>query len=94
MSHEWIYRHVAFDKARGGKLYKTLRQGHKRYRKGSNGKHMVIPEPRSIDERPAIVDTRERFGDWEVDTVLGKQGTGALVTLAERERAACIWCVE
>lgn len=29
------------------------------------------------DERPAIVDTRERFGDWEVDTVLGKHGTGA-----------------
>lgn len=85
VSHEWIYRHVAADKTRGGKLYKALRQGHKRYRKGSNSKRMVIPEPRSIDDRPAIVDTRERFGDWEVDTVLGKHGTGALVTLAERK---------
>ena len=84
VSHEWIYRYVAADKACGGKLYKTLRQGHKRYRKGSNRRRAVIPEPRSIDERPAIVDTRERFGDWEVDTVLGKHGTGALVTLAER----------
>jgi IS30 family transposase len=85
VSHEWIYRHVAADKARGGKLYKALRQGHKRYRRGKNSKRAVIPEPRSIDERPAIVDTRERFGDWEVDTVLGKPGTGALVTLAERK---------
>lgn len=85
VSHEWIYRHVAADKARGGKLYKTLRQGHKRYRKGSNSKRAVIPEPISIDDRPAIVDTRERFGDWEVDTVLGKHGSGALVTLAERK---------
>jgi IS30 family transposase len=85
VSHEWIYRHVAVDKAGGGKLYKALRQGHKRYRKGNNSKRSVIPEPRSIDERPAIVDTRERFGDWEVDTVLGKHGTGALVTLAERK---------
>lgn len=85
VSHEWIYRHVAADKARGGKLYKALRQGHKRYRRGKSSKRSVIPEPRSIDERPAIVDTRERFGDWEVDTVLGKPGTGALVTLVERK---------
>lgn len=85
VSHEWIYRYVAADKAGGGKLYKALRQGHKRYRRGSNTKRCVIPDPCSIDERPSIVDSRERFGDWEVDTVLGKQGTGALVTLAERK---------
>ncbi|ROQ21974.1 IS30 family transposase [Gallaecimonas pentaromativorans] len=85
VSHEWIYRHVAADKARGGKLYKALRQGHKRYRKGRHPKRAVIAERRSIEECPAIVDSRERFGDWEVDTVLGKQGSGALVTLAERK---------
>ncbi len=85
VSHEWIYRYIAADKMQGGQLYKALRQGHKRYRKGTTGKKgCVIPEPRSIEERPAIVETRERLGDWEVDTVLGKQGTGALVTLAER----------
>lgn len=44
-----------------------------------------IKDVRSIEERPAIVDSRERFGDWEADTVLGKQGTGVLVTLAERK---------
>ncbi len=85
VSHEWVYRHVAADKASGGKLYKALRQGHKRYRRGANSKRSVIPDPRSIDERPSIVDTRARFGDWEVDTVLGKHGSGALVTLAERK---------
>jgi IS30 family transposase len=36
VSHEWIYRHVAADRVRGGKLYKALRQGHKRYRRGAN----------------------------------------------------------
>ena len=85
VSHEWIYRHIAADKACGGKLYKYLRQGHKHYRKGRNSKRSVIPEPLSIDERPAIVNTRMHFGDWEVDTVLGKHGTGALITLAERK---------
>ncbi len=48
-------------------------------------KRSAIPEPLSIDKRPAIVDARARFGDWGIDTVLGKNGTGALVTLAERK---------
>ena len=85
VSHEWIYRYVAQDKANGGKLFRHLRQGHKRYRKGQNAKRCVIPNPVSIDERPAIVDSRSRLGDWEVDTVSGKQGSGAIVTLAERK---------
>lgn len=38
-----------------------------------------------IDERPEIVEGRTRLGDWEIDTVLGKQGTGALVTVLERK---------
>lgn len=84
VSHEWIYRHVARDKAAGGQLFKSLRQGHKRYRRRPGGKRSVIPDPRSIEERPGLVETRERLGDWEVDTVLGQPGTGALVTLAER----------
>ena len=85
VSHEWIYRHVAADKARGGQLYHYLRQGHKRYRKGARSRCSPTKEARSIEERPAIADSRERFGDWEADTVLGKQGTGVLVTLAERK---------
>ena len=87
VSHEWIYRYIAADKVAGGKLYKALRQGHKRYRRGVTTKRCVIPDPCSIDQRPEVVDEKERFGDWEVDTVLGKQGTGALVTLAERKKS-------
>ena len=85
VSHEWICRYVAADKARGGKLYQRFRQGRKRYRKGVNSKRSVIPNPRFIEDRPVVVETREWFGDWEVDTVLGKPSTGALVTLAERK---------
>jgi len=39
----------------------------------------------SIDERLVIVETKERFGDWEIYTVLGKHGTGSIVTLLERK---------
>lgn len=31
----------------------------------------VIPNQVSIEQRPAIVDTRRRFGDWEADLVIG-----------------------
>lgn len=85
VSHEWIYQHIARDKAAGGVLYHCLRQGHKRYRRRSSTRRSPIKDAISIEQRPAIVETRERLGDWEADTVLGKQGTGALVTLAERK---------
>ena len=39
----------------------------------------------SIDERPAIVDTRQRLGDWEVDTIIGKGHRHAIVSLTERK---------
>lgn len=40
-----------------------------------------------IEKRSDIVDKRERFGDWEIDTVNGVQGKGnqALLTLTERK---------
>src|SRR5699024_9236524 len=39
----------------------------------------------SIEERPEFIDTREDFGHWEIDTVLGhKSNDNALLTLVER----------
>lgn len=85
VSHEWIYGHIQRDKLRGGKLYKQLRHGHRKYRKGSLAKRVIIPNRVGIEHRPAAVNQKKRFGDWEVDTVLGKQGTGAIVSLVERK---------
>lgn len=40
----------------------------------------------SIDERPDTVDSREEFGHWEIDTVVGKKESSAvLLTLDERK---------
>lgn len=85
VSHEWIYGYVQRDKLRGGKLFKQLRQSHRRYRKGNRAKRVIIPNRVGIEHRPAIVNCKQRFGDWEADTVLGKQGTGAIVSLVERK---------
>jgi len=43
-----------------------------------------------ISQRPDIVEERSRVGDWEVDTVIGKQGGAVLVTLAERKSRLAI----
>ena len=38
----------------------------------------------SIDDRPIVFDEKSRVGDWEIDTVIGKNHSGALVTIVER----------
>jgi IS30 family transposase len=45
----------------------------------------------SIEERPESIDTREEFGHWEIDTVLGhKSKDQALLTLVERKTRMAI----
>ena len=85
VSHEWIYRYIRADRLQGGELFKQLRHSGKRRRKSSQGKREIIPNRVGIEERPEVVDRRERLGDWELDTVIGKQGTGAIVSLVERK---------
>jgi IS30 family transposase len=38
-----------------------------------------------ITRRPAVVDQRSCFGDWEIDTAHGR-GKSATVTIVERKR--------
>ena len=86
ISHEWIYQYVYADKHSGGDLYRCLRcQKVRRKRYGIYSRRGTIPNQVSIDERPAIVDSKRSFGDWEGDTVIGKGQRGALVTLIERK---------
>lgn len=86
ISHERIYQFVLCDKKLGGQLYKHLRQGHRKYRKryGSPKRTGFIKNRVWIDDRPKIVEEKSRIGDWEIDTIIGKQGQKAIVTLVDR----------
>lgn len=86
ISHETIYRHIYDDKRTKGDLWLHLRcQKPHRKRYGSGQERRGTLKNRiSIDERPAIVEKKERIGDWEGDTVIGKCQKGALLTLTER----------
>ena len=86
VSHEWIYQHIYLDKRTGGDLHKHLRcQKKRRKRAGNNDRRGKIPNQISIEERPEIVEKRERLGDWEADTIMGAGKQGAIVTLVDRK---------
>jgi len=86
VSHESIYLYILADKRAGGDLHKHLRcQNKRRKRYGSYDRRGKPPNRVSIDERPGIVDRRQRVGDWEVDTIIGKGHRQAVVTLTERK---------
>ena len=80
-----IYQFIYADPERHHRLKPHLRHK-KRYkaRTGSSDKRGQIKNRVSIDKRPAEVDLKERLGDWEADTVIGKGHQGVLVTLSER----------
>jgi IS30 family transposase len=86
ISHEWIYQYVLADKRVGGDLHRHLRcQKKRRKRYGGYDRRGKLPNRVSIEQRPAIVDQRQRIGDWEVDTIVGKGHRQAIVTLTERK---------
>jgi IS30 family transposase len=86
VSHERIYQYVLADKKSGGTLYQHLRckkQRKKRY--GTRERRGQLSDRISIESRPAIVDSRSRLGDWELDTIIGKGHKQAIVSLTERK---------
>ena len=87
ISSKTIYRHVWFDRQEGGLLYRHLRHGGKKYNRRSPNEagRGCIPNRVDIKERPAIVEKKSRIGDWEGDTIIGKDHKGAILTLVDRK---------
>jgi IS30 family transposase len=88
ISYETIYQHIWSDKKSGGHLFQHLRRKGKAYQSRSKDKQAgrgFIKNRISIDERPHVVDDKSRMGDWEIDLVIGKGHSGALVTIVERK---------
>lgn len=87
VSHEIIYQYVWEDKRHGDKmLYTHLRRRgrHNRKRGALTDRRGLIRNRVDIDERPRIVDEKVRFGDLEIDTIIGKNHKGALLTINDR----------
>jgi len=67
------------------KLHRNTKHRHLRENRKNLGK--------SIEERPKDIDSREEFGHWEIDSVLGKKGENepAVVVLTERKLRYSLW---
>lgn len=97
ISHEAIYQYIYAQFYRGGNGYfkpgltEDLRPYLRRKRKVRLGKGFratkrvrMLPG-RLIDTRPAIVEARERVGDWESDTVESKDHKPGINTIVDRK---------
>ena len=83
--HETIYQYI-YRQRPDLKKYLRCQKGKYRRRYGTKLREKQREEAKKkrIDARPAIIDARQRLGDFEGDTVMGKRGTGSLVTHVDR----------
>ncbi len=86
VSHERIYQHVWQNKKQGGTLHSHLRRKGRKYRKRGKSKDTrgIIKNRIGIEQRPVIVDSKTRFGDLEIDTIIGQNHKGAILTINDR----------
>ena len=86
VSHERLYQWIWADKKKGGNLYTHLRRTGRKYRKRKSATHNRgwIKDRVDISQRPKIVEKKVRFGDMEIDTIIGKNRSGAILTINDR----------
>lgn len=83
ISYQAIYNYIWEDKANGGKLYLNLRRKGRRYRYCSKVCKVVVSNKKSIEIRPLKLLLLQAFGNWEIDTIFGKDQKSFLLTLVE-----------
>ena len=88
VSHVWIYDYIKKDKVQGGELHNHMRRGGN-YNKEPKEYKGKIPNRVSIEERPDIVNKRERLGDLEIDLIIGSKKKGAILTIVDRTSRQC-----
>lgn len=86
ISHETIYKRIRSDESgelRGHCRHKLKYRRHVKIARKTKVRH--IPDRTSIRDRPAEADGK-RFGDWEMDLIIGKGQKSAMLTLCERSK--------
>ncbi|WP_250637959.1 hypothetical protein [Limihaloglobus sulfuriphilus] len=82
VSHERIYQHIWQDKARGETLYTHLRIAGTKNKEeneetAGTGRGTIKNRVGIEKKRPPVVERKNRIGDWEGDTVVGKKPSGS-----------------
>ena len=84
--HETIYKYI-YKEQPELKKYLRCRKGKYRRRYGTKirEKRREEAKKKRIDVRPAIVEYRSRIGDWEGDTIVGKEKIKHILTHVDRK---------
>ena len=87
LHHSTIYRYLLKDHQNGGRLPIHLRIVSKPYCKtyGDAWTKSKVPDRTGIEHRPAIVAQKERIGDFEMGTIVGKDRKSRLLVGVERK---------
>lgn len=87
ISHESIYHYIYNKSDKHEKLYQYLCSAKPKRQKMHNRKKckLRIPQRISISERPAYIDERKRYGDWESDSVIFSKQKPILSVQSERK---------
>ncbi len=88
ISHATIYQRILKAERADDNLYMHLRCEKKRKKRygAVRSTRGTIPNRIDIDQRPAIVESRKRIGDWEGDTIIGSHTKGAVIaSMVERK---------
>jgi len=96
VSHETLYKWIWTAKTQNDPatkgLYKHLRHGRRRRKRGNyNDSRGILTDRVSIDQRPDVVGKRTRLGDLEVDLMMGKAHKSALLVVTDR--ATLLTCI-
>lgn len=85
-SHETLYKWIWRDKRKGGKVYLYLRHRGRKYRsrEAVNNSRRYLPGAVDISQRPFEVEDRRRFGDFEIDTIIGMNMSQHIITIVDR----------
>lgn len=81
-----IYRYIS-ERAPHLKKYLRSSKGKYRRRRGTKIREKAREQAkkRRIDERPKVVERRSRIGDWEGDTMIGRDKRVRIVTFVDRK---------
>lgn len=80
--YQWIYAPEQKHRLLHQYLYRARPRRGKRGGRGVRGERIKFRVP--VSERPERVFERQEFGHWECDLVIGRRGSGVLLTFVER----------
>ena len=83
VSVETIYAYIRFDRRNGGNLWRHCRHALRHVRRQVSCRYTAIKDRKMIDTRPECADG-SRFGDWEMDCIVGREGKSVILTMTER----------